>query len=72
MVEEPATKFAGLASGDVDLAGMVRVDWKPVTHFGLTAGYNFLYFKFENEVRNRTFAATQTLHGPIVGIGLYF
>jgi hypothetical protein len=72
---EVHTTFEGGGFGvgaDVDLAGMVRVDWKPVTHFGLTAGYNFLYFKFENEVRNRTFAATQTLHGPIVGIGLYF
>ncbi len=57
---------------DVELAGMFRLDWKPVRHFGLTAGYNYLYFKVEDEVRNRTFTATQSLHGPIVGIGLYF
>ena len=57
---------------DVELAGMFRLDWKPVRHFGLTAGYNYLYFKVEDELRNRTFTVKQTLHGPIVGIGIYF
>jgi hypothetical protein len=28
---------------DVDLGAAVSVDWKPVSHFGLTAGYNLLY-----------------------------
>jgi hypothetical protein len=72
---EVHTTFEGGGFGvgaDVDLAGMFRVDWKPVTHFGLTAGYNFLYFKVEDELRNRTFTVKQTLHGPIVGIGFYF
>lgn len=57
---------------DVDLNTTVRLDWRPATHFGLTAGYNFLYFKISDEVRNRTFSVKQTLHGPILGIGLYF
>ena len=57
---------------DVDLSGMFRLDWKPVEHFGLTAGYNFLYLKIDNEVRNRTLTVKQTMHGPIVGIGFYF
>jgi hypothetical protein len=57
---------------DVDLAGTIRFDWKPVTHFGLTAGYSVLYFKVEDEVLSRTFTVKQTMHGPIVGIGLYF
>jgi hypothetical protein len=57
---------------DVDLSWMARIDWKPVSHFGLTAGYNFLYFKVDNEVGSRTLTVKQTLHGPIVGIGLYF
>jgi hypothetical protein len=72
---EVHTTFEGGGFGvgaDVDLAGMFRVDWKPVAHFGLTAGYNYLYFKVEDELRNRTFTVKQTLHGPIVGIGLYF
>jgi hypothetical protein len=49
-----------------------RVDWKPFEHFGVTAGYQLLYFKVEHTVRSREFKVTQTLHGPIVGIGLYF
>ena len=72
---EVHTTFEGGGFGvgaDVDLSGMFRMDWKPATHFGLTAGYNFLYFKIEDEVRNRTFTVKQTLHGPILGIGLYF
>jgi hypothetical protein len=57
---------------DVDLSGTFRVDWKPVSHFGLTAGYSFLHFKVEDEVVGRAFTVKQTMHGPIVGIGLYF
>jgi hypothetical protein len=49
-----------------------RVDWKPFRHVGLTAGYNLLYFKAENTVRNQTLKVKQTMHGPVVGIGLYF
>jgi hypothetical protein len=48
------------------------LDWKPISHFGFTAGYNLLYFKLSNTVADRTFEAKQTLHGPVVGIGLYF
>jgi hypothetical protein len=57
---------------DVDLGAVVRLDWKPVSHFGFTAGYNFLYLKITDELANRTFVARQTLHGPLVGIGFYF
>jgi hypothetical protein len=51
---------------------MLRVDWKPVSHFGVTAGYNILYFKVTDTLRNREFVVKQTMHGPILGIGLYF
>ena len=57
---------------DVDISTGVRVDWKPTRHFGITAGYTLLYFKLSNTVRDRTFTAKQTMHGPVVGIGLYF
>ena len=58
---------------DVDLGTSFRVDWKPLRVFGLTAGYNFLYFKVSDEIATgREFKVTQTLHGPIVGIGFYF
>jgi len=57
---------------DVDLGATFRIDWRPVRHFGITAGYNFLYFKVTNEVRDRPFVVKQSLHGPLAGIGLYF
>jgi hypothetical protein len=58
---------------DVDLGTSFRVDWKPLRVFGLTAGYNFLYFKVTDEISTgREFKVTQTLHGPILGIGFYF
>ena len=60
------------AGTDVEWAGMFRLDFKPARHFGITAGYNLLYFKGEDTVRNRTFKIEQTLHGPLAGIGLYF
>ena len=57
---------------DADFGGSFRLDWKPAKHFGLTAGYNFLYFKVEHDVADRTLVAKTTLHGPVAGLGLYF
>jgi hypothetical protein len=57
---------------DVDISAAIRLDWKPLTHFGITAGYNLLYFKLSHTLADRTFTAKQTLHGPLVGIGFYF
>jgi hypothetical protein len=60
------------AGTDVEWSGMLRLDFKPIEHFGITAGYNLLYFKGEDTVGNRTFKVEQTLHGPLAGIGFYF
>jgi hypothetical protein len=57
---------------DSDIGGTFRVDLKPIEWFGVTGGYSFLKFKVSDEVANKTFVAEQTLHGPVVGIGLYF
>jgi hypothetical protein len=57
---------------DVDLGASVRVDWKPIPHFGLTAGYNFLYMKVSDTVASRDITLKLTLHGPAAGIGFYF
>ena len=57
---------------DSELSGSARVDFKPLEHFGITAGYAFLHYKLEDTVRNRTFRVEQTLHGPLFGIGFYF
>jgi hypothetical protein len=60
------------AGSDVDVSGSVRFDWRVVSHFGLTAGYNFLYFKVADEVGGRPFTVKQSLHGPLFGLGIYF
>ena len=57
---------------DVDLGASLRADWKPIPHFGITAGYTLLYFKLTDTDAGRTFKVKQTLHGPVAGIGLYF
>jgi len=57
---------------DVDLGAELRLDWKPVRHFGFTLGYNALYLKLSDDVAGRTLNLKATLHGPAVGIGLYF
>jgi hypothetical protein len=60
------------AGADVDLGASLSVDWKPIPHFGLTAGYNFLYLKVSDTVASRDLTLELTLHGPTVGFGLYF
>ena len=40
---------------DVDFGAALRFDWKPLRVFGITAGYNFLYLKASNTVRERGF-----------------
>jgi hypothetical protein len=69
------TSFEGGGFGvgaEVDLAGTVRMDWKPVRHFGITGGYNMLYLKVTDTVFRRSVILKQSVHGPIVGIGFYF
>ncbi len=57
---------------DVDLAAGARADFKITRHVGLTFGYNVLYLKLSDTVRERTFEIKQTLHGPVAGLGFYF
>lgn len=57
---------------DKDISTSVRIDWKPATHFGLTAGYTTLYLEVANTVANKTFTVKQSMHGPMFGIGFYF
>jgi len=57
---------------DVDVAAKARVDWRFAKHFGATLGYGYLYVKMSNTVASRTFTASQSLNGPILGFGIYF
>jgi hypothetical protein len=57
---------------DVDLSARLKADWRFIPFMGLTLGYEVLYFKFTDTVAQRDFKASQTLHGPVVGLGLFF
>ena len=57
---------------DVEVATSFRFNSKIIPHFGVTAGYQFLYFNVDDSVRGREFRVKQTLHGPIAGVGFYF
>ena len=57
---------------DADVSGSVRLDVEFGAHLGMTAGYSALYLKLSDTVRDRTFRVNQTMHGPIVGLGIYF
>jgi hypothetical protein len=57
---------------DQDYGAMGRVDWKPFPHFGVTAGYAFLYFKATDTQLDREFEVKQSVHGPVFGVGFYF
>jgi hypothetical protein len=57
---------------DVDLSGRVKADWTFVPHVGVSLGYQVLYFKLSDDLLGRTFKTSQTLHGPIAGVGIYF
>ena len=57
---------------DVDFATGLRLDWKPIPHFGITGGYYFLYLKGTDNLLAREFVFKQTMHGPTLGIGFYF
>ena len=54
------------------MSGGVRADVNLGAHLGLTFGYNALYLKFSDTVRERTLDVNQTLQGPIIGLGIYF
>lgn len=57
---------------DVDLGASFSVDWKPISHFGLTAGYSILYLEISDAAAGRDLTTKLTVHGPTVGFGLYF
>ena len=57
---------------DVEVATSFRLDWKPIPHFGITGGYQFLYFNVDDTVLGQEFRVKQTLHGPLAGVGFYF
>jgi hypothetical protein len=54
-----------------------RVEWQPVNHFLVTAGYGFSKEKLNGTVDTAKFGSKDihldyTLHGPVLGVGFHF
>ncbi|HEY6507927.1 MAG TPA: hypothetical protein VIY56_07925 [Vicinamibacterales bacterium] len=57
---------------DLDVSARFKADWNFVPHVGVSLGYQVLYFKLSQTVLEKAFTISQTLHGPVVGVGVYF
>jgi hypothetical protein len=68
----------GLGVNDVSTTnGEARIEWRPISHLAITAGYAFCTTTldgtlFENTAVARPVHLQQTLHGPVAGIGIPF
>lgn len=73
-VEFHATaEYGGFGVGaDSDVGASARLDWKPWSHFGFTAGYSYFQVKFTKELGPFDFTVKQHIAGPTVGFGIYF
>ena len=60
------------AGTDVDISSRAEAQWRFGGHFGLTMGYGLLYIKLNSREHLQNLAMEQTLHGPIIGFGIYF
>lgn len=71
-------EVGGFGAGtDVEYWGEGNVDWELFPHFVIRAGYTVFYYKMTIADVNvssiqRTVISKQTLHGPVVGVGITF
>jgi len=49
-----------------------RIEWQVMKHLSFTGGYGLLHLSEDGTIFGRPVHLTQTLHGPIVGIGIPF
>jgi hypothetical protein len=52
--------------------GEARVEWRPWRYFAVTGGYGFARLTFDGDILSKPIHTTQTIHGPVVGIGIPF
>ena len=65
--------YGGIGSDSHSTATLTgRIEWQPWAHFSLTGGYGYLRLSAEGTMVNRPIELKQTLHGPIIGIGIPF
>ena len=65
--------FGGIGSDEHRTAtGTAALEWRPATHFSLGGGYGFLYLRVDGKILSKPVFLKQTLHGPIVSLGIPF
>jgi hypothetical protein len=58
---------------DVDITSRAEAQWRfGHGHFGATMGYGVFRLIVNNEENHRNLKLDQTLHGPVLGFGIYF
>ena len=57
---------------DVDVSASGRAEWQFARHFGVTMGYGGMHFSDSTNTSVGKLSISPTMHGPIVGFGLYF
>jgi hypothetical protein len=57
---------------EVDVAATGRAEWQFARHFGLTFGYGGLHLRESDTVARKTLTISPTMHGPIIGFGVFF
>ena len=60
------------AGSDVTYSANATLDWRFAKHFGMSFGYNFLHFETSNTFTRGTLTTEPTIHGPVIGFGIYF
>lgn len=65
--------YGGLGSADhSSFSAIGSVEWQPRPHFLLNLGYGLFMVNADGRILTRPIHLDQTLHGPIVGIGIPF
>jgi hypothetical protein len=64
--------YTGFGDNATTVNGSARLEWRPIRHFALTAGYGFSTLRIDGDIRSKPIHLKYTLHGPILGIGIPF
>ena len=60
------------AGTDVDVTATARAEWQFVRHFGVTMGYGGMHYSATTSEGEGSLTIRPTLHGPLVGLGIFF
>jgi hypothetical protein len=65
--------YGGFGADDHEtMTATASIEWHPASHLAVNMGYGLFKLEVDGTVRNRAIHLDQTLHGPILGIGITF